>query len=163
MRDMTNGLRRQLRQAAKKLRPPRSPIRIDTFIRMQAIQKKGYAATLEERAWLETAEARCANAPPDDLLLQLRAENEERKKADPFFGEKNAIELRLCQRVWDSCYLGIARKAGREVTPAEREQFQKFCRQHGVEPEQLSLPHRRDYGLKLLYPPCENGKPLYEE
>lgn len=144
----------------EKNEPPCSRISIHLLIRMQAIQKQGHAATLEERAWLEVAEARCANAPPDDPLLRLLAENEERKKTDPYFSKPNAIELRMMTMVWQSRFAGRASKEGRDVTPAEREQFVQLCREKGVDPEELVLsPAVKPpvvYGLRIL-PESLNG------
>jgi hypothetical protein len=65
---------------------------------MQANLKKGDDATLEERTWLETAEARCANAPSDDSMLQLLAKHEERRRTDPDYGRPDKIERELQRR-----------------------------------------------------------------
>jgi hypothetical protein len=88
------------------------------------------------------------NWQPSFSLERLLLEQEQlAKELGEDFVKPNKVELDLCRRVWQTCYEEKAREQNRDVTAAELEEFRQFCRQQGVEPEQLSLPLKTPYGL----------------
>jgi hypothetical protein len=154
------NLRSRLNRLEKN-EPPRSGITVDMLIRMQAIRKKGDAATPEERAFLADAKAQIANASPDDPVLRRIEELLEQKRTDPFYPYPNQIEVKMCQTLWDG-FLRKAQSEGRDVTPAEWERFEQICRQQGVALEQLNLLAKPAYGLKELPGLSKNGEQLHD-